>query len=221
MPTTPHKTPLNPKPPASPKLSVGHNKSSAPKNGAQRPPLATPPSTARAAYLRCQQLRQKYLLQKRRARITHHLAGSCIFRQLCGRPPNQRWRLPPPFSLCWMGIAQAKKNPLWRTLTLSAARCRPPTFLRRCAQRTPFAGHSFFRQLCCRPATRVGWRASPAGVIHDKKRSAARSAYRCAGQFLCRQLAAVRHTSGSAAGNGHRSRRNSNRERAIRISRKP
>ena len=44
MTPTPHKTPLNPKPPARTKSRVGHSKLSASRNGAQRRPLANSPS---------------------------------------------------------------------------------------------------------------------------------------------------------------------------------
>jgi hypothetical protein len=44
MTPAPHKTPLNPRPPAGTKLPVGHSKLRAPEGGALRPPLASPPS---------------------------------------------------------------------------------------------------------------------------------------------------------------------------------
>jgi hypothetical protein len=44
MTPTPHTTPLNPKPQGRRKSRVGHSKLRAPEDGAQRPPLASPPS---------------------------------------------------------------------------------------------------------------------------------------------------------------------------------
>jgi hypothetical protein len=60
---------------------------------------------------------------------------------------------------------------------------------------------------------------SAAARQHSNK--VARSAHRVPDIHCFGSLAAVRHTSGSAASNGRQSRRNANRERANRISRKP
>ena len=112
MTATPHKTPLNPKPPARTKSRVGHSKLSASRNGAQRRPLANSPSICAGPHNPSVRRLGRNFLYKSDGPNHRPLGGQSHLRRLSRRPPTFK-------SSC------AKRLLLCRTVTLSAARCRP------------------------------------------------------------------------------------------------
>jgi hypothetical protein len=159
MPPAPHKTPLDPRPPAGTKLPVGHSKLSAPKNSAQRPPLASPPScraeriTLSIAWLqRANPLANNSPMLRTSPKIHeadgHYLplAGSCMFRRLSRRPPAFQRR-------CAKRLPLASPAVLLRGpyFTLPAAWAEKSLQKRRARITHRLAGSCTFRRLSRRP----------------------------------------------------------------------
>ena len=214
MTPTLHKTPLNPKPPAGTKLRVGHSKLSAREDHAQRQPLAGPPAN----------WAERITLSTAWLQRANPLASNSPILRTIPKILEPDGHYPPLGGQLHVSAAQPPPANIPMKMRKAPTACRT----RRAAARPVLhsarsLGRKIFTKTTCANHPPLGGQlhvsaAQPPPPQHSNE--AAQSAYHCAGQLLCRRLAAVRHTSGCAAGNGRQSSRTSNRERAIRISRK-